>query len=143
MMKSPTSLIRFRNAVGVMLAMSAIFAVVVSTISMPGDRAFGQTATMTNSEKVQAALDAFEDALVDPDRNTPAIRLTQPPTLTARSLCYSVLWLRSLHHIQPDADSMTAPRDRTTAGTMTRFFAIEVDNPTAADGGSGETGARR
>ena len=49
MMKSPTSLIRFRNAVGVMLAMSAIFAVVISTISMPGDRAFGQTASMTNS----------------------------------------------------------------------------------------------
>ena len=40
-MKSPTSLIRFRNAVGVMLALSAIFAVVLSTISLPSDETYG------------------------------------------------------------------------------------------------------
>ena len=43
-MKSPTSLIRFRNAVGVMLALSAIFAVVLSTISLPSDDAVAQQA---------------------------------------------------------------------------------------------------
>ena len=43
MMKSPTSLIRFRNAVGVMLAMSALFAVVLSAITITQDRALGQT----------------------------------------------------------------------------------------------------
>ena len=43
MMKSPTSLIRFRNAVGVMLALSAIFAVVISTVTLTQDRALGQT----------------------------------------------------------------------------------------------------
>ena len=42
-MKSPTSLIRFRNAVGVMLALSAIFAVVLSTISLPSDETSAQT----------------------------------------------------------------------------------------------------
>ena len=43
-MKSPTSLIRFRNAVGVMLALSAIFAVVLSTISLTSDKATAQVA---------------------------------------------------------------------------------------------------
>ena len=65
MMKSPTSLIRFRNAVGVLLAMSAVFAVVISTISMPGDKALGQM--MTNEDEVQSALDALEAAVADPD----------------------------------------------------------------------------
>ena len=45
MMKSPTSLIRFRNAVGVMLALSAIFAVVISTISLTSDEASAQAQT--------------------------------------------------------------------------------------------------
>ena len=52
MMKSPTSLIRFRNAVGVMLALSALFAVVISTVTLTPDRALGQngpTATRTIS----------------------------------------------------------------------------------------------
>ena len=39
MMKSPTSLIRFRNAVGVMLALSAVFAVVISAVTFTQDRA--------------------------------------------------------------------------------------------------------
>ncbi len=42
MMKSPTSLIRNWNAVGVMLALSAVFAVVITTLNMPGDRATAQ-----------------------------------------------------------------------------------------------------
>ena len=42
MMKSPTSLIRFRNAVGVMLALSALFAVVISAVTVTQDRALGQ-----------------------------------------------------------------------------------------------------
>ncbi len=42
MMKSPTSLIRFRNAVGVVLALSAVFAVVISTISLTSDDAQAQ-----------------------------------------------------------------------------------------------------
>ena len=46
MMKSPTSLIRFRNAVGVMLALSAVFAVVISTISLTSDEATAQVRTM-------------------------------------------------------------------------------------------------
>ena len=40
MMKSPTSLIRFRNAVGVVLALSAVFAVVISAVTFTAqDRA--------------------------------------------------------------------------------------------------------
>ena len=50
MMKSPTSLIRFRNAVGVMLALSAVFAVVISTISLTSDDASAQTPTHHRSE---------------------------------------------------------------------------------------------
>ena len=42
MMKSPTSLIRFRNAVGVVLALSAVFAVVISAVTFTQDRAFAQ-----------------------------------------------------------------------------------------------------
>ncbi len=42
MMKSPTSLIRFRNAVSVVLALSAIFAVVLSAVTITQDRALGQ-----------------------------------------------------------------------------------------------------
>ncbi len=43
MMKSPTSLIRIKYAVGAMLALSAIFAVVLSTVTLTQDRALGQT----------------------------------------------------------------------------------------------------
>jgi hypothetical protein len=53
-----------------MLALSAVFAVVLSTVSMPGDRAFGQMTTMNNSQKVMAAQDALEAAVADPDFNT-------------------------------------------------------------------------
>ena len=56
-MKSPTSLIRFRNAVGVMLALSAIFAVVLSTISLPSDDADAQVADenmMAITERAEA-----------------------------------------------------------------------------------------
>ncbi len=41
-MKSSTSLIGFKNAVGVMLALSAIFAVVISAVTITQDRALGQ-----------------------------------------------------------------------------------------------------
>ena len=42
MMKSPTSLIRFRNAVGVVLALSAVFAVVISAVTFTQDRAIAE-----------------------------------------------------------------------------------------------------
>ena len=88
-MKSPTSLIRFRNAVGVMLALSAIFAVVLSTISLPSDETSAQTtdpveerakawwALLENEERVNVLLgkEADHDTstagvrdLGDPDR---------------------------------------------------------------------------
>ena len=54
-MKSPTSLIRIRNAVGVMLALSAIFAVVISTISLPSDEATAQVADATTDVEARAA----------------------------------------------------------------------------------------
>ena len=41
-MKSSTSLIGFKNAAGVMLALSAIFAVVISAVTITQDRALGQ-----------------------------------------------------------------------------------------------------
>ena len=54
MMKSPTSLIRFRNAVGVMLALSAIFAVVISTISLPSDETAAQTTLTEDQMRAEA-----------------------------------------------------------------------------------------
>ena len=54
---------------GVMLALSAVFAVVISTISMPGDRA---TAQMTDPDEVRAK--AWWASLKDADSNTQALR---------------------------------------------------------------------
>ncbi len=88
MMKSPTSLITIRNAVGVMLAMSAIFAVVLTAISIPSDEARAQVtdpieerakawwALLSNEQRVnvlegkEADHDATADGrqLGDPDR---------------------------------------------------------------------------
>ncbi len=80
MMKSPTSLIRFRNAVGVMLALSAIFAVVLSTISLPSDDANAQVTdaddavtarakawfnSLTLDEAINAVLGEDADAVAD------------------------------------------------------------------------------
>ncbi|MXX91909.1 MAG: hypothetical protein F4Y63_00450 [Chloroflexi bacterium] len=124
-MKSPTSLIRFRNAVGVMLAMSAIFAVVVSTISMPGDRAFGQTATMTNSAKVQGALDALEAAAADPDFNdSVAGGQTSDGKITQLQAAVAAIPT----NIAPDADNNDAA-DVDDDNNPLPNFAIEVDNP--------------
>ena len=50
MMKSPTSLIRFRNAVGVMLALSAVFAVVISAVTFTDDRALADHGGVTHVE---------------------------------------------------------------------------------------------
>ena len=83
MMKSPTSLIRFRNAVGVMLALSAIFAVVISTISLPNDDASAQMTdpvaeraeawfnSLTLDEAINAILGAEADAVEDDTGSPP------------------------------------------------------------------------
>ena len=80
MMKSPTSLIRFRNAVGVVLALSALFAVVISIISLTSDKATAQVAdaddavtkraaawfnSLTLDEAINAILGADADAVTD------------------------------------------------------------------------------
>ena len=62
MMKSPTSLIRFRNAVGVMLAMSAIFAVVISAVTITQDRAFGQEEDVTVNLPAEAITVGEDDS---------------------------------------------------------------------------------
>ena len=123
---------------GVMLAMSAIFAVVVSTISMPGDRAFGQM--MTNSAKVQGALDDLETAAADPD-----LRNGDPTAAAADDDGKITLLQRAVAaipaDIAPDTDN-DGTRDQTTPGTDDPLFAIEVDNPAAEDAGTGETAAK-
>ena len=57
MMKSPTSLIRFRNAVGVMLALSAIFAVVISAVTITQDRAIAQETPTVSISVADADVD--------------------------------------------------------------------------------------
>ena len=69
-MKSPTmaSLMqtKVRHALGVMLAISAIFAVVISTISMPGDRATAQVADA--DAEVSKRAEAWWDSLTAQER---------------------------------------------------------------------------
>ena len=69
-MKSPTmaSLMqtKVRHALGVMLAISAIFAVVISTISMPGDRATAQVADA--DAEVEKRAEAWWDSLTAQER---------------------------------------------------------------------------
>ena len=64
MMKSPTSLIRFRNAVGVMLALSAVFAVVISTISLTSDDASAQIVD-DNADAISARAEAWWNSLTN------------------------------------------------------------------------------
>ena len=54
MMKSPTSLITIRNAVGVMLAMSAIFAVVLTAVTITNEKTFAQDPNPTVTLTVDA-----------------------------------------------------------------------------------------
>ena len=82
-MKSPTSLIRFRNAVGVVLALSAVFAVVISTISLTSDDASAQMTdpvaeraeawfnSLTLDEAINAILGAEADAVADDTGSPP------------------------------------------------------------------------
>ena len=60
MMKSPTSLIRFRNAVGVVLALSAVFAIVISTISLTSDDASAQTPLTPDQMRAQRWWNSLE-----------------------------------------------------------------------------------
>lgn len=84
MMKSPTSLIRFRNAAGVMLALTAVFAVVLTAISIPSDEARAQVAdapdavetraeawfnSLTLDQAINALLGKDADAVADVDGN--------------------------------------------------------------------------
>lgn len=121
---------------GVMLAMSAIFAVVISTISMPGDRAFGQTTSMTNSAKIQSALDALEDALLDPEFDAAAADPDPGGKITQLQAAVAAIPA----NIAPDTDNNDTADE--TDGTPDPLFAIEVDNPAAAEDGTGETGAK-
>lgn len=71
MMKSPTSPIRFRNAVGALLALSAIFAVIITTFSLPGDRTTAQVPDATTAVEARAA--AWWNALETAEARTNAL----------------------------------------------------------------------
>ena len=83
LMKSPTPLISVRHAVGVMLALSAVFAIVLTAISIPSDDADAQTLSeedmramrwwnsLDADQKVTAVLGEVADP-VDPDNPTTA-----------------------------------------------------------------------
>ena len=82
-MKSPASLIGVRHAAGVMLALSAVFAIVLTAISIPSDEAAAQTLSeedmratrwwnsLDPDQMVTAVLGEVADP-VDPDNPTPA-----------------------------------------------------------------------
>ena len=140
-MQISESLISSRYVAGVMLAVAAVIAVVASTISMPGDRAFGQTTSMTNSQKVQSALDAFEAAVADPNFiadaappnpggvvtqlvaaiNTLETALTVDPTVTVDNLSGFNL------------EQLTPPETRTPliSVALTRVFSGSAGSPLA------------
>ena len=65
-MKSPTFLITIRNAVGVMLVLAALSTVVLSTISLPGDKATAQVADDASEVAVRA--EAWWSALTPEER---------------------------------------------------------------------------
>ncbi len=71
MMKSPTSLIRIRYAVGVMLTLSAVFAVVLTAISVPSDNADAQLAD-ENPDAIAERAEAWWSALT-PEQRTNAL----------------------------------------------------------------------
>ena len=88
MMKTPTSLKSAGYAVGVMLALSALFAVVISTINMPGNDASAQVADESTDaiekraaawwaalgpdERVNALLGKDDDPEVDGHQMSPS-----------------------------------------------------------------------
>ena len=116
-----------------MLALSAVFAVVISTISMPGDRALGQT--MTNQMKVQDALDALADALPDPDLNVAANTGVTPEypggiITQLQAAVGAIPQGTGTAGIQPDADNDgTADVDDQNAALPNFAITVEIDNP--------------
>ena len=87
MMKSPTSLIRFRNAVGVMLALSALFAVVLSAVTITQDRAFAQDPPTVSISVDQTTADA--DNVVE-EGNTVTITVTLSAAIEATGTALSI-----------------------------------------------------
>lgn len=80
-MKSPTSLIRIRYAVGAMLALSAVFAVVLSMLASPQNGALGQG--MSNKDKVEMKQMALETAVANPDMYIEEENLADPVAAVA------------------------------------------------------------
>ena len=118
-MKSPTSLIRFRNAVGVMLALSAIFAVVISAVTFTQDRALGQ-ATVVTVSIVEAELTVAENdgtAEVSLEFDVPAAGT--PPT-TGQAIAVTM---------GADGDTALANTD-TVQNDYTGATSLEIDSPT-------------
>lgn len=135
-MKSPTSLIRFRNAVGVLLALSAVFAVVISTITVTQDRALGQATTPVSVNLPDAAITVGEadgtasvtvtlGTAVDGDDVTIPIKVEDGTAMASTAATGED---PNNDYVTPDPSSVTLS-DTDTTGTL----AITIVNPTTAD----------
>ncbi len=90
MIKSPTSLIGFKNAAGVMLAMSAIFAVVISAVTITQDRALGQNGdvevTLSVVPEVGIVVEGSTITVTEGSSFTVQVTLSQPVASSASAV---------------------------------------------------------
>ena len=84
MMKSPTSLIRIRYAVGAMLALSAIFAVVISSVTLTHERPIAE-AQSTPPPPVEVSLSTDNDQRSYNEGTNVSVKVSLPMGKTAPS----------------------------------------------------------
>ena len=128
-MKSPTSLIRFRNAVGVMLALSAIFAVVISSVTFTQDRALGQTGPTTVSF-VEAELTVREN-----DRLQVSLQFDVPAGGTVPTNAQAIALTMGAVGDTALANTDTVQNDYTGAASLGIDFPAIVTAVTATEAG--------
>ena len=139
MMKSPTSLIRFRNAVGVMLALSAVFAVVISTISMPGDKATAQVLsetemramawwdTLTPDQRINALAGKEYDETADEDATRVDTEYAESPDTAADTTTHGEALV--MDYAEQTTAGYKTTIDELVDGANTALTAIPVDPP--------------
>ena len=144
MMKSPTSLIRFRNAVGVMLALSALFAVVISAVTITQDRAIAEhpgdthvTVTFAMAEiTVEEGTDVTVTVMLSAD-STVDIPLTVTDGDATAADDYTLIGTPTAGFTTSDSDDVTVATttDDSDPGPV-EMFTIGLDLPDGYTAGS-------
>ena len=132
MMKSPTSLISIRNAVGAMLALSAIFAVVISSVTITQDRAFGQSTDVSVTISGPATNADEDDGTVSVTvtlATAPSADVTIPLTVTEGTAKASTATQdpQNNDYVNPTTSSATVSANATTGTLSITIVDDEVD----------------